>query len=628
MRLLLISQVLTWLAASATAQQLGPAPFLDPALVPPTFVAPKAAFVPTIDTSHRGEVVANFYSRFLPGDAVAMQWSGSVVGCNAGTTSPVYAQATLDRINYYRAMGAVPDNVVPSAALGASDQQAALMFSANGQLSHSPPTTWTCYTAQGAQAAGNSNIALGAAGPDAIDLYMSDSGSNNTAAGHRRWILFPRQTTMGTGSVDQWSQGFAANGLWILDTGTWTTPPTFPNGYSWPSAGYFPYFLLPSSEKRWSFSFAGANFGAAMVSVTRGGNALNVIQEAVENGYGDNTIVWQMPGVPLTAPSADTAYQVVISNVVIGGVPRTFSYSVTVIDPLKPADLRDFTGKGKSDFVWRQLSTGQNVAWLMNGTTSTFGLTLGGDPSWKIVGVGDLNKDGKADVLWESVASGAVVARIMNGSFATSSAPIGGGGGWRFWAMGDFNGDGRSDIVWRESSSGATAIALMNGTSVTSQAIVGGSADWLVAESGDFDGDGKADLLWRSQSTGNLVIHFMNGTTAVRGAYVATESNGWTLVGTADFNGDGKYDLLWRNAASGINAVWYMNGEVVIGSAVLGGDTNWSVAGTGDFNGDGKADVLWRHGTTGAVALWLMNGTSVISASQLGGSNDWIPIAL
>ena len=50
-------------------------------------------------------------------------------------------------------------------------------------------------------AAGKSNLFLGRSGAGAIAGYMDDPGSGNTAAGHRRWIIDPRQTTMGSGSV-------------------------------------------------------------------------------------------------------------------------------------------------------------------------------------------------------------------------------------------------------------------------------------------------------------------------------------------------------------------------------------------------------------------------------------------
>jgi hypothetical protein len=46
-------------------------------------------------------------------------------------------------------------------------QKAALM-SVNGQLSHSPPSTWTCYTSDGAQASGSTDLHLGVYSVDAI----------------------------------------------------------------------------------------------------------------------------------------------------------------------------------------------------------------------------------------------------------------------------------------------------------------------------------------------------------------------------------------------------------------------------------------------------------------------------
>ena len=77
----------------------------------------------------------------------------------------------LLRLNYFRAMAGVPATVTFSDTYNAMDQRAALMVSANAQVSHSPPTTWTCYRADGAQAASQSNLILGAFGRNAIDLF-------------------------------------------------------------------------------------------------------------------------------------------------------------------------------------------------------------------------------------------------------------------------------------------------------------------------------------------------------------------------------------------------------------------------------------------------------------------------
>src|SRR5258708_5754236 len=87
----------------------------------------------------------------------------------------------------------VPTGITMDSTFSAKDQQAAMMFSVNRQISHTPPTSWINYNADGAVAAGNSNICIGVIGdPGCIVAYMSDYGSNNTAAGHRRWILYPQ----------------------------------------------------------------------------------------------------------------------------------------------------------------------------------------------------------------------------------------------------------------------------------------------------------------------------------------------------------------------------------------------------------------------------------------------------
>ncbi len=86
-------------------------------------------------------------------------------------------------------MAGVPAQVTFADTNSAKNQQAALMMSVNGQLNHNPPSTWTCYSADGAQAAGSSNLALELFGRNAISLYMQDPGSRKWLRRHRRWIL-------------------------------------------------------------------------------------------------------------------------------------------------------------------------------------------------------------------------------------------------------------------------------------------------------------------------------------------------------------------------------------------------------------------------------------------------------
>ncbi|NJL06416.1 MAG: hypothetical protein HC911_16225, partial [Chloroflexaceae bacterium] len=75
----------------------------------------------------------------------------------------------------------------------------------------------------------------------------------------------------------------------------------------------------------------------ATVSMQSNGQAVELRQEQVQNGFGEHTIVWIPLGLGDRAswpqPDADTTYTVTISNVVIGEQARTFTYNVTVFVP-------------------------------------------------------------------------------------------------------------------------------------------------------------------------------------------------------------------------------------------------------------------------------------------------------
>src|SRR5262249_14670299 len=85
---------------------------------------------------------------------------------------------------------------------------------------------------------------------------------------------------------------------------------------------------------------------------------------------------------------------------------------------------------------------------------------------WTIVGAGDFNGDGQTDICWRNLATGDDLAWLMAGTTLFSEvalAPLP-DGRWVVAAIGDFNGDGRPDILWRNAVTGATLIFLMNGT--------------------------------------------------------------------------------------------------------------------------------------------------------------------
>lgn len=367
--LLLVAMVLTRWAA---AQDLGPAPLLPESERVFQLRQLAEVNVPAIDTSSRSAVVAAFYSAYNASEGFAVGWDGNTANCVLGVNSTNHKEATLRRVNYFRAMAGLPGVVALDDARSTNCIRAAMMMSAHGGLNHNPPGTWTCYSADGAEAAGKSNLALGREGPGAVDLYMDDHGSGNEPVGHRRWILYPPQVVMGTGSVPAQSGKSSANALWVL--ATFGARPPSPEFVAWPSPGYFPYQLQPRLSSRWSFSRPNASFGGTTVSVTQNGTPLTVdIVSTTATGYGDNTIVWTVAGVPTTAPTSDRPFEVTLNNVLIDGSSRSFSYTVTVIDPAVP-NLEARFALDEITIAWPAGPTG---FLLQTGAVSGAGVTWG-----------------------------------------------------------------------------------------------------------------------------------------------------------------------------------------------------------------------------------------------------------
>jgi uncharacterized protein YkwD len=274
-----------------------------------------------INTRSLSAVNAAYWSQYASKQSMPIGWlGGSLLGCLPGLSSATSNAATLTALNYVRSLaGLAPVRL--SSTLNASAQRAALMMSANGALSHSPSSSWKCYTSSGAAAAGRSNLLL--AYPSitpgqVVDLYMDEPGSNNHAVGHRRWLLNPFSTVVGTGSTD------TANALTVIGPTARSRPN--PRWVGWPTAGYFPNPMEPNG--RWSLSAGKRNvsFAHARVKVFRGNVRIPVRKYHVENGYAQPTIVWQMP----SGISKTSAYRVVVTKIRKKGSSKRFKHAYTV----------------------------------------------------------------------------------------------------------------------------------------------------------------------------------------------------------------------------------------------------------------------------------------------------------
>ena len=160
--------------------------------------------------------------------------------------------------------------------------------------------------------------------------------------------------------------------------------------------------------------------------------------------------------------------------------------------PTEPPDsgwhirgVGDFDGNGISDVLWRNADTGETGAWILDAPGNEPSVvawiwlpTEPTDSGWEIQGVGDFTGEGSADVLWRNTTTGEVGAWILDGPqvvgwvwMATEPTDS----GWETQAVVDLTADGVSEVLWRHGATGQVGAWLMDGTSVAGWA-------WLPTE--------------------------------------------------------------------------------------------------------------------------------------------------
>ena len=238
-----------------------------------------------IDTSSESEVRAAYLREFGQ-KSPPLQWTGSVGNCDPGTTSKLSREATLSRVNWYRAMAGVEPGVTLDDTLNEFAQAAALTMYASGTLDHEPDSSFRCYTDAAYQGASRSNLHLGYNGPTSIDSYIEDDGSNNEAVGHRRWILLPDLLKIGTGDTN------GSNALLVISDFERENVKLRERGLvMWPPRGFVPRATI---YRRWSISAQSAFSKGAHVLVRTSKKTL--FNESVwpDNRYGWPTLVFSI----------------------------------------------------------------------------------------------------------------------------------------------------------------------------------------------------------------------------------------------------------------------------------------------------------------------------------------------
>jgi len=295
----------------------------------------------SVNNSSREEMRSFYNGVYTASSGVPINSTAVVSNCVPGANSTAYQAAVARRINWFRAAAGLPAAITLDNGESANDQAAALMMSANGALNHFPPHSWSCYTSSGANAASNSNLAIGNAGADAITAYICDYGANNYEVGHRRWILYPQTQIMGTGDIPAEGTYYSANATWVFDANLFGPRPAAAQPYvSWPPPGYIPWQL---AFPQWSFALSNADLTTANVIMKSNGVSIPVNYQPYLTGFGENTMVWVPDNLDATSSGTvfpfsgkDTVYSIVVTNIKIGLATTGFAYTVTLFDPSLP----------------------------------------------------------------------------------------------------------------------------------------------------------------------------------------------------------------------------------------------------------------------------------------------------
>ncbi len=272
-----------------------------------------------------------------------IDWNGSVKKCEAGTLGKDILQKAKDRINYFRlACGLEP--ITFNDSYNEMCQEAALIMTANGQLSHTPPKSWKCYSEKGFLGAKNANLGIS----DFTNFqemafvtgFILDYGEFNKTVSHRKWLLNSRSVEMGYGNTG------AHEAIYV--TGVSQDRAKQAPGYiAYPPAGHYPYKLI---FEKWSFSIPygeKADFEKAKVEMYDGnGKKMKVkILSVTDPWYFDPAIVWQAESLftedeikYLKNSLLEKGYvgkeiTVKIRNVRINEEIRNFEYKVIPFDP-------------------------------------------------------------------------------------------------------------------------------------------------------------------------------------------------------------------------------------------------------------------------------------------------------
>ncbi len=244
------------------------------------------------------------------------KWKGNIDQCLPGKMSDTIIFRLENRINYFRRMAGISEEIVLTNDNNENCEIAALMCEANKSMSHEPNDGWRCFIPAGFDALKLS--VLSKDGNPAIAI-MAAMGQNHPTVGNRRWLLYPYSQLMGIGTSNNYTSI-----LTIYNSNKFDTAKYKSQYIAWPPASYCPKMMI---YKKWSFTIDQNLKGAIVIMKDSKGDIVPLKIENLVPGYGLNTVVWEPEINPQILQDNDEfSVTITLSNA------KVYNYKVKVAD--------------------------------------------------------------------------------------------------------------------------------------------------------------------------------------------------------------------------------------------------------------------------------------------------------
>lgn len=282
----------------------------------------------------------------LPSSSGLYDRAPIIDSCDAGLLKMSDKQAVLTELNAVRALHRLPPVIYDSSA-DIYTQKSALIGVANAQLTHTPAPNMICFSDEGAQGSGQSNLFLAGGytptSAESIARFLIDD--NVASLGHRRWVLHPFLSQTSFGRVD----GQPRTGSTLRHTATSLRVLGYPDanlaGHTDLNYVAYPEGIYPAKyfKHGWFMSFSvlanrGSTFangqsavsfnGATIQVANASGAALTISDQSANHaGFGlPNVVQWKVTGT-----QNNVEYTVRIGNVTVGGQARSYQYTFKIV---------------------------------------------------------------------------------------------------------------------------------------------------------------------------------------------------------------------------------------------------------------------------------------------------------